>query len=78
MAHLIQNVLRIAAESARVLVSRRWHMPEHLEQFIQTLESPGLLLIHSQRPIGSVIERLLLVWATWTAEDLRNSARWLP
>lgn len=49
-------------------------MPRHFEQFIQTQESPGLLLVHSQRPIGSVIEGLLLVWATWTEEDLRNSA----
>jgi hypothetical protein len=25
-----------------------------------------------------VIEGLLLVWMTWTEEDLRNKARWLP
>ena len=51
---------------------------EHFKQFIQTQESPGLLLVHSLRPIGSVIEGLLLVWTTWTEEDLHNSARWLP
>ena len=73
------DVLRIAAEAGRVLVSRDVStMPEHFEQFIQTQESPGLLLVHSQRPIGSVIEGLLLVWAIWTEEDLRNSSRWLP
>ena len=73
------EVLRIAAEAGRVLVSRDVStMPEHFEQFIQTQESPGLLLVHSQRPIGSVIEGLLLVWTIWTEEDLRNSARWLP
>ena len=73
------EVLRIAAESGRVLVSRDVStMPEQFEQFTQTQESPGLLLVHSQRPIGSVIEGLLLVWATWTEDDLRNSARWLP
>lgn len=73
------DVLRIAAEAGRVLVSRDVStMPEHFEQFIQTQESPGLLLVHSQRPIGSVIEGLLLVWTIWTEEDLRNSARWLP
>ena len=72
------EVLRIAAESGRVLVSRDVStMPEQFEQFIQQQESPGLLLVHSQRPIGSVIEGLLLVWATWTDEDLRNNARWL-
>ena len=73
------DVLRIAAEAGRVLVSRDVStMPEHFERFIQTQESPGLLLVHSQRPIGSVIEGLLLVWTIWTEEDLRNSARWLP
>jgi len=73
------DVLRIAAESGRVLVSRDVStMPEHFKKFIQTQESPGLPLIHSQRPIGSVIEGLLLVWATWTQEDLHKHARWLP
>ena len=73
------EVLRIAAASGRVLVSRDVRtMPERFKQFIQAQESPGLLLVHSQRPIGSVIEGLLLVWTTWTEEDLRNSARWLP
>lgn len=73
------EVLRIAAESGRVLVSRDVStMTEYFKQFIQTQESPGLLLVHSQRPIGSVIEGLLLVWTTWAEEDLRNNARWLP
>jgi hypothetical protein len=53
-------------------------MPGRFEQFIQTQESPGLLLVHSQRAIGSVIEGLLLVWICWTETDLRNKARWLP
>src|SRR5207249_3683616 len=54
------DVLRIAAEAGRVLVSRDiGTMPRHFAQFIQQQESPGLLLIHSRRPIGSVIEGLL-------------------
>ena len=53
-------------------------MPAHFAQFIQLHETPGLLLVHSRRPIGSVIEGLLLVWMTWTEDDLRNRARWLP
>jgi hypothetical protein len=62
-----------------VLVSRDVSsMPGYFEQFIQTQESPGLLLVHAQRPIGTVIEGLLLVWMTWTEEELRNRARWLP
>ena len=58
--------------------ARRWHNAGHFAQFIREHESPGLLLIHSQRPIGSAIEGLLLVWMTWTEEELRNKARWLP
>lgn len=73
------EVLRIAADAGRVLVSRDVStMPGQFEQFIHTQESPGLLLVYSQRPIGSVIEGLLLVWMTWTEEDFRNRARWLP
>ena len=73
------EVLRIAAAAGRVLVSRDVStMPGHFEQSIQTQESPGLLLVHSQRPVGSVIEGLLLVWISWTEDDLRNKARWLP
>jgi Domain of unknown function (DUF5615) len=73
------EVLRIAAESGRVQVSRDVStMPELFEQFTRLQESPGLLLVHSQRPLGSVIEGSLLVWAIWTEEDLHNSARWLP
>jgi len=73
------DVLRIAAEVGRVLVSRDvGTMPGHFAEFIRHQESPGLLIIHSRRPIGSVIEALLLVWMTWTEEELRNRARWLP
>lgn len=73
------DVLRIAAEAGRVLVSRDvGTMPGHFAQFVRQQSSPGLLLIHSRRPIGSVIEGLLLVWMTWTEEELRNKARWLP
>ena len=73
------DVLRIAAEAGRVLVSRDiGTMPRHFADFIQQKESPGLLLIPSQRPIGNVIEGLLLVWMIWTEEEFRNQARWLP
>ena len=73
------DVLRIAAEDGRILVSRDvGTMPGHFAEFIRDHESPGLLLVYSRRPIGSVIEGLLLIWMTWTDEDFRNRARWLP
>jgi len=62
-----------------VLVSRDiGTMPAHFAEFVQQQESPGLLLIPSQRPIGNVIEGLFLVWMIWTEEEFRNQARWLP
>jgi len=73
------EVLQIAAEAGRVLVSRDVAtMPDHFDVFISRLESPGVLLIPSRRSISAVIEGLLLVWLTWSDDDLRNQVRWLP
>ena len=73
------EVLQIAAGDGRVLVSRDiTTMPDHFARFVAHQESPGILLIPSRTPLGSVIEGLLIVWLTWTPEDLRNQARWLP
>ena len=73
------EVLQIAADDSRVLVSRDiTTMPDHFARFVARHESPGILLIPSRRPIGAVIEGLFVVWLTWTPEDLRNRARWLP
>jgi Domain of unknown function (DUF5615) len=73
------EVLRIAADDDRVLISRDvTTMPGHFARFVAQHESPGLLLIPSRRSIGTLIEGLLMVWLTWTPEDLRNQARWLP
>jgi hypothetical protein len=73
------EVLRIAADAGRVLVSRDvTTMPGHFERFISENASPGLLLIPSSRQIGVVIEGLLLVWLQWPEEALRNQIRWLP
>jgi len=73
------EVLQIASEAGRVLVSRDvTTMPAQFEAFVSRHESPGLLLVPSRRSIGAVIEGLLVVWLTWAPEDLRNQARWLP
>jgi len=62
------EVLRIAAEAGRVLVSRDvTTMPRHFARFVAENHSPGLLLVPSQRSIGSVIEALLTVWLNFVA-----------
>jgi len=73
------DVLGIAAEAGRVLVTRDVAtMPDHFDRFIASRDSPGLILIPSTRSIGTAIEGLLRVWLTWSAEELRNQSRWLP
>ena len=73
------QVLRLAAEDGRVLVSRDLRtMEAHFLEFIALHESPGLLLIPSNRSIGAAIESLLFVWQNWTPDDLRNRVKWLP
>jgi hypothetical protein len=73
------EVLRIAAEDDRVLVSGDLRtMSVHFRDFVATRESPGVLLIPSSRSIGAVIEGILFIWLNWTPEDLRNRVSWLP
>jgi hypothetical protein len=76
---LDSDVLRIAAEGGRVLVSGDLRtMSFHFQGFVATRESPGVLLIPSSRSIGAAIEGLLFVWLNWTPADLHNRVQWLP
>lgn len=73
------EVLRIAAEDGRVLVSADLRtMSVHFREFVATHESPGVLLIPSSRSIGAAIEGLLFAWLNWTPDDLHNRVQWLP
>jgi hypothetical protein len=73
------DVLRIAAEDGRVLVSGDLRtMSVHFRGFVATRDSPGVLLIPSSRSIGAAIEGLLFIWLNWTPEDLHNRVQWLP
>jgi len=73
------EVLRVAAEAGRVLVTRDVRtMRVHFQEFIAERESPGVLLIPSSRSTGAAIEGLWMVWLTWAPKDFRNQVRWLP
>ena len=73
------EVLRVAADARRVLVTRDVRtMLVHFRSFAAERESPGVLLIPSSRSTGDAIEGLVKVWLSWTREDLRNQIRWLP
>jgi hypothetical protein len=73
------EVLRIAAEDGRALVSGDVRtMGVHFRAFTEMRASPGVLLIPPSRSIGAAIEGLLIVWLSWSFDDLYNAIRWLP
>jgi predicted nuclease of predicted toxin-antitoxin system len=73
-----REVLRLAADDGRVLVSRDVStMPRHFAAFIASRLSPGVILIPPEAAVGEAIERLLLVWLSWGAEEIENQIWWL-
>jgi predicted nuclease of predicted toxin-antitoxin system len=73
------EVLQFAANAGRVLVSGDIStIPRHCSTFIATRSSPGAILIPSSATVGEAIEKLLIVWLSWTAEDIENQIWWLP
>jgi len=72
-------VLRIAAESGRILVSHdRKTIPRHLARFLQDQSSPGVILVSQDLDIGAAIEDLLIIWAASDAEEWRNQLGFVP
>lgn len=69
------DVLRLAAESGRVLVTNDLRMPRHFVAFTALSDSPGLLLVPSRMSIGEAIKSLFLCWLSWSAEEMRNQFR---
>lgn len=73
------EVLRIAAESGRILLSHdRRTMPTHFAQFLQNNSSPGVIIISQDLDIGTAIEGLLIIWAASVTEEWRNQLGFLP
>src|SRR5215471_12094833 len=57
------EVLRLAAEAGRVLISQdRSTMPGHFQRFISRSQSPGVILLRAGVPIAVAIEEVLLIW----------------
>jgi Domain of unknown function (DUF5615) len=56
------EVLRIASEATRILVSHdRKTMPGHFAKFIEGRSSPDVIIVSQELEIGAAIEELLLV-----------------
>lgn len=73
------EVLQFAADNGRVLVTRDvTTVPRYFAAFVATRSSPGVILIPSATIAGEAIERLLVAWVSWAAEDIENQIWWLP
>jgi hypothetical protein len=73
------EVLQIAAESGRILVSHdRKTMTAHFDSFVVRRASPGLFIASQYLAVGEAIEELLMIWATSDAVEWGNQRRFLP
>jgi len=74
------DVLRIAAEEGRILVSHDFKtMPRHFGRFLQAGgSSPGVFLVKQSASIGSVVEELVLIWSMTDADEWKNRISRIP
>jgi hypothetical protein len=72
-------VLKLTADDGRLLVSHDVStMPENFATFLETEESPGVVLIPQDLSYHEAIERLIRRWATTEAETWHNVLFFLP
>jgi hypothetical protein len=63
------TVLRLAAESGRILISHdRKTMPAHLARFLESYSIPGVIIVSQGLDVATAIEDLLIIWAASDAE----------
>ena len=73
------EVLRLASESGRVLVSQdRRTMPGHFARYIERARSPGVILLREAIPIAAAIEELVLIWSASEGDEWLNRLVWIP
>jgi len=73
------EVLRLAADSGRVLVSQdRRTMPAHFARFSAITHSPGVILLREAISISTAIEELILIWSASGADEWRGRLVWIP
>jgi predicted nuclease of predicted toxin-antitoxin system len=73
------EVLQIAADSGRILVSQdRRTMPSHFSRYVTRADSPGVILLRETIPISIAIEELALIWNASEAAEWINRLVWIP
>lgn len=79
LSHPDAEVLRIAADAGRILVSHDQRaMPNHFERFVGRMNSAGLITVPKRLPIGAAIDEVLLIWAATEVDEWRNRLVWIP
>jgi predicted nuclease of predicted toxin-antitoxin system len=73
------DVLAIAASEGRILVTHdRSTMPWAFARFVETTESPGVLIISQSAMVADAIEDLLLIWLASEDADWTNLIAKVP
>jgi Domain of unknown function (DUF5615) len=55
------EVLAVAAKAGRILVTHDFRtMPLHFADFLQTMASPGVLLVPQRMPVSEAVDQLIL------------------
>ena len=73
------DVLVLAANLERVLVSHDFDtMPGHFYRFLESRESPGIVLIPQLCPLGQAVEELRIAWVCQESEEFKNRIIYLP
>ena len=73
------EVLQIAADSGRILVSQdRRTMPAHFTRYFAAAPSPGVILLREAIPIATAIDELILIWSASDAEEWTGRLVWIP
>ena len=73
------RVLEEAARSGRVVVSHDFKtMPGHFARFIESAQSPGLILVPQYLDIGAAINEILSIVCHYDESRLLNQTIYLP
>ena len=73
------DVLVLAANLERVLASHHFEtMPGHFYRFLESRESPGIVLIPQLYPLGEAVEELRIAWVCQESEEFKNRIIYLP
>ncbi len=73
------GVLALAATLERVLVSHDFKtMPGHFYRFVESLNSPGVILVPQSLATGHAVDELRIAWLCNNVAEFENRIVYLP